>query len=147
MAEQGKTTTKWIPPQFAREDILIYLAWKDEMEKRYSKIEYNVVLGGDKGGPEEEKVFSDMWKRLTARRVDAVGYAEDHTALIEFRKFAGPSAIGQLIMYKSLWEREKDISKPIKLILVTDIATDPIITTAKNIGIELIIVTQPREEP
>lgn len=141
MPEQPiKYSPEFRPPQFNREDYELWVKWKDELERRYERVEYSVVLGGETGPPGTEQTYSEMWKRITARRVDAVGYAKDHIALIEFRKFAGPSAIGQLQMYKALWERERGTYKPIRLVLISDLLTDAIITTAKALEIETIIV-------
>lgn len=135
-----RPTTEFIPPQFCREDYLIWLKWKDELEKRYTLIEYSVCLGGDLATTQHDPALSKMWERITARRVDAIGHARDHIALIEFRKFAGPSAIGQLMMYKCLYRREKNPALPIKLVLVSDIVTDPIAVTCKDAGIEVALV-------
>ena len=131
---------EFIPPQFNREDFEVWLKWKNEMERRYDRIDYSVHLGGAKPNSSQEDIYGKMWKRISARRIDAVGYAKDHIALIEFRQFAGPSAIGQLIMYHALWKREVPATLPIRLILVTNLITDAIALGAKDIGIEVALV-------
>jgi len=130
------------PPQFNREDVEVWRRWRPVLEKRYEKIEYNVRVGGTKPSALEEPIYAEMWEKISARRIDCVGHARDHIALIEFRAFAGPSAIGQLLMYKTLYLRDFVVEKPIKLILVTDILREDILMAALGAGIEIEVVTR-----
>ncbi len=137
-----RTSPTFIPPQFSSEDLPLWAAYKDELESKYDKIEYSVRLHGQKLPPGEDPTYAAMWEKITARRVDTVGHTADRIDIIEFRPFAGPSAIGQLQMYRTLYEMEIAPTKPIKLILITDLITDHILLTAKAAGIEVIIISR-----
>lgn len=136
-----RTSPTFIPPQFSSEDLPLWMAFKNELEQKYDLIEYSVRLHGQKLPPSEDPVYAGMWEKITARRIDAVAHTTDRIDIIEFRPFAGPSAIGQLLMYKTLYEMEVKPTKPIKLILITDLITDHILLTAKAAGIEVIVIT------
>ncbi len=130
----------FIPPQFHSDDLPIWRAWEPTAINKYIDIEYSVRLAGQDPGPGEDKKWGGMWKKLTARRVDAVGYTDVDVDLIEFRAFAGPSSIGQLLIYRTLWKLERGNSKKINLILVSDLLTDHMVVTALDNNIKIIIV-------
>ncbi len=134
------TNKGYIPPQFHSDDLPIWRAWEPKATKKYLNIEYSVRLAGQDPGLKEDKKWGGMWKKLTARRIDAVGYTGNAVDLVEFRAFAGPSSIGQLLIYRTLWKLERGNSRQINLILVTDLITDHMVITAMDNNIAIIIV-------
>jgi len=61
-----------------------------------------------------------MWHDLTAFRADVVGERDSDWTLIELRANAGPGALGSLLVYRDLWNRDPPDERPLGLELVTD---------------------------
>jgi len=57
---------------------------------------------------------------LTQKRIDAVGYKGPEVWLFEVKPDAGLSALGQLLSYKALWERDPVNPKVTYLAIITD---------------------------
>lgn len=56
-----------------------------------------------------------MALRLTQKRIDAVLHTEKEIWLMEVKMRASVSALGQLLTYKQLYEREREPDKPVRL--------------------------------
>jgi len=131
---------KITPPQYQRDDFEIWRAWLPVMVTRYQNVDYSFRLGGKTGGEIPGSKYAGMWREVTARRVDAVGYTNGRVDLIEFRRNAGPSAIGQLIIYQALWKKEIKSASITHMLLVTDRIDPDLVTACDYIGIEVQIV-------
>jgi hypothetical protein len=87
----------------------------------YEKYEYDVHVGkGVEIPPDTPKNIAEMSKKLTQKRIDAVGYKEGEIGIFEVKPYAGASALGQLLTYKALFIEERRPKEMIKLYVVTD---------------------------
>ena len=66
--------------------------------------DFDVHLGsGVPSQPHWPGWLVEMAKTLTQRRVDVVAYQPDKTWILEIKVRSGPSAIGQLLLYRQLF--------------------------------------------
>jgi len=87
----------------------------------FDRFEYDVHVGRgvelDPAWPEE---IARAALALTQKRIDAMGYRGGEVWLFEVKPDAGLSALGQLLAYKILWEKENK-ARPINyLAIITD---------------------------
>lgn len=59
-----------------------------------------------------------MWNKVTAKRIDALCETADSIHIIEVKRYLMASGIGQLIVYKYLYEKYYKPEKPIQLWLI-----------------------------
>lgn len=107
-------------------DKVVWERFLDEHAVRYSSIEYDVRVGdGRDPGPDYPDNIRRMAVQLSQRRIDAVGHATNHTALIEITTTAGIKAFGQCKVYPILYALAHPNVQPLHMILVAErLATD-----------------------
>lgn len=116
LAEGGATSVSpkigpWYPPSWARqppgmpwEDWQAWQPFVQSLGTAWPEYAYNVRLHvGDPEVPPANQAAIEMWRELTAKRVDAVGRAGGAYTIFEARRIAGWSAIAQLLGYRTLW--------------------------------------------
>lgn len=77
-----------------------------------------------------------MWARNTAKRIDAVGRRDGVHTIFEARRFAGWSAIAQLLGYRDLWLINFPSLPLGGLILITEDVDDAVRATAARAGVK-----------
>ena len=77
---------------------------------------------------------------LGRKRLDAVGRKAGTTTLVEIAPVAGTHDLGQLMVYKSMWNREHPAEPGPGLMLVTDFAKPDMATCCDDLGVELVVV-------
>jgi len=89
------------------EEILVLETWLESNHARYTKLEFDVHIGL---GRDPGSLYSDAdrqgWIRKTQKRIDAVLWQDTFPTLVEVKRRATPSALGQLITYRNLWLAE-----------------------------------------
>lgn len=92
-------------PHLAGDDVPV---WENFIQKHGSKFErfrYDVHVGaGLPHGDNEDPTMQDMWKHLTQKRIDVLGFVGDKIYVIEVKGRAGLGVIGQVLGYKHLLE-------------------------------------------
>lgn len=108
----------WVPntfrgnyPHFAKRDAPVWARFLALYGNRYAGFAYDVALGGATlpavGAPEPERLG---WQYSTALKVDACGQAEDGVWLFEVRPEATVSALGAVLSYTLIAERDSVFS-------------------------------------
>lgn len=90
-----------------------------------------------------DAVDREMWARLNARRVDAVGKLADGVALYEARRVTGWSAIAQLEGYAQLWPLFFPDAPIRELVLVVEQIPDEIRASATLKDLRVWIAQDP----
>jgi len=62
-----------------------------------------------------------LWSRLTSKRIDAVAETPGEIYVIEIKDRLRPSAVGQALTYKTLYEEQFAPHKPVTATIVTEI--------------------------
>jgi hypothetical protein len=81
-----------------------------------------------------------MAEALTKQRMDVVARAGLVITLIEIAPGAGTDSLGQLLVYRNLWQKEHIGEVPPKLMLITDVDRPDIRSVAESEGVEMIVV-------
>jgi len=97
----------------------IWTGFLKEHGKYFQKFEYDIHLGkGLELDPTEPEWLRRQTRYLTTRRVDAVGYTDQEVWLFEVKPYIGASTIGQLVLYRDLWQKEKRDTRKIYMAAV-----------------------------
>lgn len=104
----------------------IWREWLKEHEGDFDSFEYNVHVGeGIKAperaitnDPEFDQKMREMWKKLTQRKIDVVGYRAGEVWIFEVEDRPGTTALGQLQFYETLLPRTRETPEPIQLAVV-----------------------------
>lgn len=93
---------------------------------KFQGFDYDVHVGDLVEAPAATPEYlTPMLEAVYRKRIDAVGYCEDCIWLFEVKNRAGLSAMGQVLAYKALFERDFKPSLPVKLGVVCEAkATD-----------------------
>jgi len=81
-----------------------------------------------------------MATSLTQRRVDLLAMLPDSTWILEIKVRAGPAAVGQLVTYKALYERDYGSSPPVYLGIIADRNSYDMLPAYEIYRIKLILV-------
>lgn len=127
----------WYPPSWARQPPGMpwddWAAWQPFMQgpgAAWPEYAYNVRLAvGDPDEPPANVAALEMWRELTAKRIDALGRRGNRYTIFEARRISGWSAIAQLLGYRTLWQ----LNYP-----DLDLDTPWLITTAADTALRLL---------
>lgn len=109
---------------------------------------YNVALGGlDVNDPEAHDAARLGWAYSTAERIDVVANRGDEHWIIEVKPNARLSAIGQVLGYKLLADREPWTSLPTVPAVLTDNVSPDVRWCAEQLGVQLIIIPDEPQKP
>lgn len=104
-------------------------------------IEYDVRVGeGSKPPPNAQPWMRKMVHDLSTKRIDAVIETADEIILVELKERASLSAVGQLLSYLSLFTRQRNPRKPVRLVCVADRVAPDMAPIFADYGIQTFIV-------
>jgi len=69
-----------------------------------------------------------------------VAVAAGLVTIVEIAPGAGTDSLGQLLVYRNLWQKEHIGEEPPKLMLITDVDRPDIRSVAESEGVEMIVV-------
>lgn len=103
-------------PGMAAPESEVTRAWLQVHGREFDQIDFNVRVGD--GIPQPATATADqqaMAKLLTQKRADVVAQIGAYTQIIEVKVRATPSALGQLQLYKHLWEQAHPFQRTIEM--------------------------------
>lgn len=122
-------------------DVPLWERFMQQFPGVYSGVAYDVPVGGVPAHAEEPVVAGGAnMAALYRRRIDAVGFKENQTDIIEVKPRASMSAIGQVLGYAHLYAQEHGDPQNVKAILVTDQADPDLASFAAAQGVLLVVV-------
>lgn len=87
----------------------------------FINVEYDVHVGDAPEPPAGTPDYLlNMFKSVSQKRIDAVAHDPDVVYVIEVKPRAGLSALGQVLAYKFLYERDYKPSKPVEMRIVCE---------------------------
>ena len=137
-----KYSTSWRgkPPHMLKVDIPIWYSFLEAHGDIFQELYYDCLLGGPSFIPDEyDERLRKMWMYLGSKRADVIAYTEDEVWIIEVTNEAKIKALGQLMLYKFLWDQDAKSSKPVKLVLVCDFEDSDLFASAKSYGIRIFV--------
>lgn len=128
-------------PHMKPADVAIWERFIDKFPKAYDKVQYDFNVGDPPPfnplGDDGEDLNQDMLYRL---KIDVVGHSGDKIDIIELKPDAGPSTIGQVISYVTLFQRDEQPKKVLHAVIITDNIRTNMSVLTKSEGVKLIIV-------
>lgn len=128
-------------PGLLPDEILVLRAWLVLHQEEYDRFDYNMRIGqGIDPGP----TFSDEIRRQnilnTQLRIDAVGWKGTQPTIIEVKRRTGPSNVGQILTYHSVWRQQFPNGPDPILRLVSNTYSPHILPRVRESGIFLDVV-------
>ncbi len=135
------------PPHMLDQDIPVWYRFLEAYGDLFIKLYYDVFVGGPWYSKEKlENPLFYMWRALNAKRIDALGETKRELFLIEVNTNPGLRAVGQLLVYKKLWDEDPKINKPVKLILVCALVDPDLLSAAASMGIVIYVMPGSRRQ-
>ena len=129
------------PPHMLKPDIPIWYRFLAMYSAPFIKLYYDCALGGPSYTPEEMiDPMKKMWRGLLVKRADAIAELETEVWIIEVSADPGLRAVGQLLSYGHLWNRDPKINKPYKLVLVSGTIEEDLADVISSYGVLIFIV-------
>ncbi len=131
------------PARMAPEDFEIWKRWFPTVREGTVRILFDVGVGEGRTIPANtEPAFEFMWLRNTQKRIDAVLEREDEFWIVELRFAAQTSAIGRVLTYKRLWDKDslKIDPRPSVAFIVTNAEEPDVRETAEALGIRYVVI-------
>jgi len=114
----------------------------------WSIYEYDVAVG--KGRPPQpywEDWLKELQAKLSKRRIDVVAKRDGEIWIFEIKPQAGLSALGQVLGYKVLYERDFEPKEKIYLAIVTDVLDDDVKYVYECYDVKYYVMPPPLEPP
>lgn len=128
-------------PHMKPRDIGIWERFVVKYPNAYQAVQYDFHVGDP---PSFNPLYDDGTDKnqdaLYRLKIDVVGFAGNDIDIIELKPSAGPSTIGQVKGYKTLYERDEAPKEPVNVVILTDVENPNMAYLCKSEGVKLIIV-------
>jgi hypothetical protein len=123
------------------QDVPVWYRFLDKYGPAFQALYYDCLLGGPFHTPEQEAdPLWRMWRYNTSKRADSIAELSTEIWIIEVSAAPGLRAIGQLLVYKSLWIEDPKIFKPVQLALVAAQIDNDLAGACAAAGIQVYII-------
>ncbi len=117
-------------------DRAVWEAWLLTHGPELLSVDYDVHVAGNRQPPDGHSTsIKRDWSALTSKRIDVVGYRYDEVWIIEVKRHALWSAVGQLLTYRMLWEAQWTDPRPTRMVLVCETVDQDLMVTLTAHGI------------
>ena len=107
----------------------------------FERFDYDIRVGEGIGKlPGYPENIQRLALALTQKRIDAVGYRGDEIWVFEIKPHAGLSAVGQVLSYETLWNKQFPSRPVYRKAIVTDFVDNDIRTLCNEYNIRLFEV-------
>ena len=132
------------PPHMLKEDVPVWYRFLGKYGHLFSALYYDVLLGGPTLSPAQEAdPFWRGWRVNISKRADAIAIVGDKVWIIEVATNPGLRAVGQLLVYHTLWLEDPKIFMPEELILVCESVDKDLLAGAAQYGIRSYVTPRP----
>ena len=128
-------------PHMNVRDVEIWERFIDKFVGAYNQVQYDFHIG--EAPPFNTLMDDDTDKNqdmLYRLRIDAIGETDTEIDICEVKPNAGPSTIGQVKSYKTLYERDEEPKKPVRAVIITDKENPNMAYLCKQENVFLIVV-------
>ena len=134
-------------PHMARRDAPLWESYIKTHGAIFTGVAYDVALGGvvPEGVDEEDETVIG-WRYSTAVKLDAVLFTPEEVWIVEVKPNASLSAIGQVLGYMLLAEREPFTDLPLIPTIITDHLNRDVQYVAEQLNVQIIVVDTEGEE-
>ncbi len=129
------------PPHMQQPDHPVWYRFLERYGQYFKALYYDCHVGGPFLTPEQmADPMERMWRTNTVKRADAIAELENELWIIEVADYPGLRAIGQLMMYQTLWLEDPKIMKPEQLVLVSERIDNDMGIACSRYGIKIYLV-------
>lgn len=131
-----------------KHDIAIWERFITAYNGAFELAAYDIALGGvTSTNPNDPPEMRKMWQYSTAKKIDAAVSNDAECWLCEVRPGAGLSAVGSVVGYSILSERDPWTTLPLILTIVTDQMDADTKLVCQELDIQVIEVPEPAQLP
>jgi len=124
-----------------KRDEAVYRRWLLTAADRFLGFAYDVALGGvTLTVPDVDLASLRAWQYSTALKIDAVAFAATEVWIIEVRPEAHVSALGAVLCYVLVAEREAAFDLPLKPVVVCEYVQPDVKWCADRLGVAVFVV-------
>ena len=128
------------PAHMLKVDVPIWYSFLEKHKDKFIALHYDCRLGGPGFTPADyDEKLRGMWKYLGSKRADVIAETKDQIWLIEVTSEVHVKALGQLMMYKSLWLKDPKSSKPVVMVLVCDEEDADVVASMEGCGVRIFV--------
>jgi len=145
------------PPHMLKCDSPIWYDFLEKHKEKFVALYYDCLLGGPGFTPADyDEKLRGMWKYLGSKRADVIAETKEEIWIIEVTDLVSIKALGQLMMYKSLWLEDPKSTKPVEMVLVCGHPDTDILAGMQSYNIRCYVqkggaksttTPQPQKEP
>jgi len=129
------------PGHMLSPDIPVWYRFLEKYGRYFVAVYYDCLLGGPFLSPKEEKdPIKRMWRYNTSKRADAIAETKSEVWIIEVADYPGLRAVGQLMVYKTLWLEDPKIVKPTMMVLVVERIDKDLGAACARAGIQIYVI-------
>lgn len=122
-------------------EITLFRRFEDMDPLASPRYDFDVHLGnGMPLDPSWPPWLQAMARRLTQKRVDVVAHTKEAVWILEIKPRAGPSAVGQLMVYLSLYVHQFPSRTPVVVGIIADRNSYDMFAVYEALGIRLFLV-------
>lgn len=112
-----------------------------EYPRAYEEVAYSYPVGhGAPTNPIVNDETEGSVEYLYYKKIDILAKKQGKITIIEVKKKAGASAIGQVLGYRDLYILDEKLSTKPSCVILTDEASPDLLHIAKKQGVEIIVV-------
>lgn len=128
-------------PHMKPRDIEIWERFLVAYPKEYQAVQYDFHVGDPPGfNPLYDDGTDKNQDALYRLKIDVIGHRGNALDIVELKPDAGPSAIGQVTAYKTLYLRDEAPKLPVNVVIVTNVLRPNMADLCISAGITLIVV-------
>jgi hypothetical protein len=125
-------------PHILAQDAPILTAYLKEHGARYHAVDFDVRVGtGRDPGKDYDDNIRHMALDISRRRIDALGHKPGSVDVIEVTDAAGTTSLGQLLVYKRLYDIEHNPEQPATCIIAARSIQTDMLSAYQAAGIEI----------
>ncbi len=127
-----------VPTRMAAQDFSVWQRARGALSLLVEGWHFDVAVGeGTKPEGATTPDFAAALGELGRKRIDAVGLQTNAWLLVEVRHRAGPGALGAMLLYRSLWERDPPDARPVRALIIAGEVDPDTSLTALNREVEV----------
>jgi len=128
-------------PHLLADDVVLWERFIETYPDYFESCNYDVHVGNNITLPDDwAPNYQKMAKELSQFRIDVIAWKNDIPTIVEIKPRASTTAIGQIIVYRTLFAREYPNYPAPKSMIITDWQHDEIFSIAfeNNIKVETV---------
>jgi len=128
-------------PGLLPQETVIFKSWWKDHYGQYDSADFNIRVGtGYDPGSKVDPAVRKSTIAVSQRRIDALLHRVDGYTIVEVKYRASPLAIGQLLCYRELWNKDNSVlANPTLLLLCYQVDVDTVYCAIK-LGVNIVQV-------